>query len=48
VKIILKAILKNQHVTMWTGFKWLRIGTSGGLEGLNECQPVKKNFVPWS
>jgi hypothetical protein len=29
--MILKGILKEKGVRMWTGFIWLRIGTSGGL-----------------
>jgi hypothetical protein len=30
-RIILKWILKKQDEGMWTGFIWLRIGTSGRL-----------------
>jgi len=30
-RIILKFILKKQHMGVWTGFIWLRIATSGGL-----------------
>jgi hypothetical protein len=29
--IILKWILEKKRVMVWTGFIWLRIGTSGGL-----------------
>jgi hypothetical protein len=28
---MLIAILKKLDVRLWTGFTWLRIGTSGGL-----------------
>jgi hypothetical protein len=28
---ILKCILKKDNVTMWTGFNWLEIRSSGGL-----------------
>jgi len=31
VKIILKRMLRQQHWKLWTGFMWVRIGTSGGL-----------------
>jgi hypothetical protein len=31
VWIILKWILERQDEMVWTGLKWLRIGTSGGL-----------------
>jgi hypothetical protein len=31
VKLILKSILRKYSGKMWTGFIWLRIGTSGGL-----------------
>jgi hypothetical protein len=30
-KIILKCILREKSEKAWTGFIWLRIGTSGGL-----------------
>jgi hypothetical protein len=30
-KIILKLALKKQSVRMWTGFIWIRIGSSGGV-----------------
>jgi hypothetical protein len=30
-KIILEWILKKQVGRVWTGFIWLRIGTSGGV-----------------
>jgi hypothetical protein len=30
-RIILKWILKNWDVMMWTGFIWLKIGNSGRL-----------------
>jgi hypothetical protein len=30
VKIILEWILRKQDGKVWTGFVWLRIGTSGG------------------
>jgi hypothetical protein len=30
-KIILKWILGDWGVKVWTGFIWLRIGTNGGL-----------------
>jgi hypothetical protein len=30
-KIILKLILRKQGGKVWTGFVWLRIGTSGEL-----------------
>jgi hypothetical protein len=30
-KIILKWILKKWGLRLWTGFIWLRIGTSGGV-----------------
>jgi hypothetical protein len=30
-RIILKIILKKYDVMVWTGFIWLRVGTSGGL-----------------
>jgi hypothetical protein len=30
-RIILKCISKKQDVKVWTGFIWLRIGTSGRL-----------------
>jgi hypothetical protein len=30
-RIISKSILKEYGVRMWTGFIWLKIGTSGGL-----------------
>jgi hypothetical protein len=29
--IILRLVLENWGMTVWTGFIWLRIGTSGGL-----------------
>jgi hypothetical protein len=32
-RIILKSVLKNQDERAWTGFIWLRVGTSGGLLG---------------
>jgi len=31
VKIILKRMLRQQHWKLWTGFMWVRIGTSGGI-----------------
>jgi hypothetical protein len=31
VRIILKWILNKQVLRMWTGFIWLRIGSSGGF-----------------
>jgi hypothetical protein len=30
-KIVLKYILNKYSVRMWTGFIWLKIGTSGGV-----------------
>jgi len=30
-KIILEWILGKQNVIVWTGFIWIRIGTSGGI-----------------
>jgi hypothetical protein len=30
-KIILKWSLKKKDMSVWTGFKWLRIGSKGGL-----------------
>jgi hypothetical protein len=30
-RFLLKWILKKQGARMWTGFIWLRIGSSGGL-----------------
>jgi hypothetical protein len=32
--IILKGIVKKRSVTAFTGFIWLRIGTSSGLEAV--------------
>jgi hypothetical protein len=29
--IILKSIVKKQGESMWSGFIWLRAGTSGGI-----------------
>jgi len=28
---ILRLFLRKEGVNVWTGFSWLRIGTSGGL-----------------
>jgi hypothetical protein len=30
-RIILELILEKQNGKLWTGFNWLRTGTSGGL-----------------
>jgi hypothetical protein len=30
-RIVLRWIIKKKGVRVWTGFKWLRIGTDGGL-----------------
>jgi hypothetical protein len=32
-RTILKWIIKKQHVKVWNGFTWLKLGTSGGLLG---------------
>jgi hypothetical protein len=30
-RIILKCAFKEEGMEMWTGFKWRRIGSNGGL-----------------